>query len=141
MLRDESLRIQLHQLRCACGDARVLIQNFGEGHGQGWISIGCMGIGCEEEEMLWFDSEQEAIDAWAKKYGIEKDFLITYRNGDRIKTPIEAPAVQERSKDDIDVWIGNMFGGNWNGKEIDFMCNQCRGDVVLAILDRGYLGQ
>jgi len=93
MLRDESLRDQLHQLCCVCGDARVWIQNFGYGNGrEGWISIGCIGVGCEEEEMLWFDSEQEAIDAWAKKYGINKDFLITYKNGDRIKTPILAPA-------------------------------------------------
>lgn len=97
MLRDERLRVQLHQLRCVCGDARVLIQNFGEGSGRkGWVSIGCMGVGCEEEEMSWFDSEQEAIDAWGKKYGIEKNYLITYRNGDRIKAPNEAPVALER---------------------------------------------
>lgn len=82
-----SILEQRRQLCCVCGDARVLLQTFG---GQGWISIGCIGVGCEEEEMLWFDSEQDAMDAWAKKYGIEKDFLITYRNGERIKTPLEA---------------------------------------------------
>lgn len=97
MLQDERLRDQLHQLRCACGDARVLIQNFGYGNGRiGWISIGCISVGCEEEEMMWFDSEQEAIDAWGQKYGIEKNFIITYRNGERIKTPL--PLFAEQGK-------------------------------------------
>ena len=82
----KSILEQLHQLRCVCGDARVITQDFG----QGWLMINCIGVGCEEKPMSWFDSEQEAVDAWAKKYGIEKNFLITYRNGERTKTPIEA---------------------------------------------------
>lgn len=77
---------QLNQLNCVCGDARVLIEDFGPG----WIKISCIGLGCEEKAMSWFGSKQEALEAWAKKYGIEKNFLITYRNGERIKTPFEA---------------------------------------------------
>ena len=85
MLVNQDLLQQLHQLQCACGDARVYIQNYGRS-GPGWVSIQCMGIGCEEEPMSWFETEEEAIAGWAKKYGIEKEFVITYRNGDRIKT-------------------------------------------------------
>lgn len=85
MLRNESLIPKLHQLRCACGDARVYIQNFGAGK-PGWVMIKCMGVGCEEDAMSWFETEEEAINAWGQKYGIEDEFLITYRNGDRIRT-------------------------------------------------------
>ena len=86
MLRNEKLVQQLHQLRCTCGDARVYIQNFGNGQ-PGWVMITCMGVGCEEEALSWFETEEEAIDSWGKKYGIEEEFVISYTNGDRIKTP------------------------------------------------------
>lgn len=89
MLMNENLRQQLHQLKCVCGDARVIIQNFGN-NGPGWVSIDCMGVGCEEETMSWFDTEEEAIAAWGQKYGIEEEFVITYRNGERIRIPQRA---------------------------------------------------